>query len=187
MAQHGPVELVRAPALAQAVPYAYAAVAQQRALVLTAGACPLDAERRVVGADDVVRQAGQVVANPRAALRAAGSDLSLVLKTTVYVASDRRTDLVAAWEVVRAAFGEHDAPSTLARSHRARLARLVGRGRGGCRPRGLTARFATRSAGWHRLAIAPEAFPRERLRSPTCVIHRPWRPPVLDASESVWT
>jgi hypothetical protein len=36
-----------------------------------------------------------------------------VLKSTVYVASSDRADLVAAWEVVRAGFGEHDAPSTL--------------------------------------------------------------------------
>jgi enamine deaminase RidA (YjgF/YER057c/UK114 family) len=31
----------------------------------------------------------------------------------VYVASAERADLVAAWDVVRAAFGDHDAPSTL--------------------------------------------------------------------------
>jgi enamine deaminase RidA (YjgF/YER057c/UK114 family) len=36
-----------------------------------------------------------------------------VLKTTVFVASAERADLVAAWDVVRAAFGDHDAPSTL--------------------------------------------------------------------------
>jgi len=36
-----------------------------------------------------------------------------VLKTTVFVASTQRADLVAAWEVVEAAFGDHDAPSTL--------------------------------------------------------------------------
>ena len=36
-----------------------------------------------------------------------------VLKTTVYVASSDRADLVAAWNVVRAAFGDHDPPSTL--------------------------------------------------------------------------
>lgn len=34
-------------------------------------------------------------------------------KTTVYVASDRRDDLVTAWHVVHDRFGEHDAPSTL--------------------------------------------------------------------------
>ena len=31
----------------------------------------------------------------------------------MYVASSDRADLVAAWEVVRAVFGDHDAPSTL--------------------------------------------------------------------------
>jgi hypothetical protein len=31
----------------------------------------------------------------------------------VYVASSQRADLVAAWTVVRAAFGDHDPPSTL--------------------------------------------------------------------------
>jgi enamine deaminase RidA (YjgF/YER057c/UK114 family) len=36
-----------------------------------------------------------------------------VLKTTVFVASAERADLVTAWDVVRAAFGDHDAPSTL--------------------------------------------------------------------------
>jgi enamine deaminase RidA (YjgF/YER057c/UK114 family) len=36
-----------------------------------------------------------------------------VLKTTVYVATTRREDLVTAWNVVRRQFGEHDAPSTL--------------------------------------------------------------------------
>lgn len=35
------------------------------------------------------------------------------MKTTVYVASSRRADLVAAWNVVHAVFGDHDAPSTL--------------------------------------------------------------------------
>ena len=39
--------------------------------------------------------------------------MSQVLKTTVFVASTDRADLVAAWEVVRSTFGEHDVPSTL--------------------------------------------------------------------------
>jgi enamine deaminase RidA (YjgF/YER057c/UK114 family) len=34
-------------------------------------------------------------------------------KTTVYVASSSSTDLVTAWQVVRDALGDHDAPSTL--------------------------------------------------------------------------
>ena len=67
----------------------------------------------VVGAGDVARQAQQVMANLTEALAAAGATLTDVLKTTVYVASGDRCDLLAAWDVVRAAFGEHDTPSTL--------------------------------------------------------------------------
>lgn len=48
-----------------------------------------------------------------AALDAAGCTLADVAKSTVFVASDERADLVAAWQVVREAFGDHDAPSTL--------------------------------------------------------------------------
>jgi enamine deaminase RidA (YjgF/YER057c/UK114 family) len=107
------VHLVRAPGLYGGVPYAYASVAGPGTLVFTAGACPLDKNEAVVGVGDVRRQAQQVMANLAEALAAAGATLTDVLKTTVYVASGDRGDLVAAWEVVRAAFGKHDAPSTL--------------------------------------------------------------------------
>ena len=107
------VQLVRAPRLSGGVPYAYASIAEPGALVFTAGACPLDENDAVVGAGDVRRQAQQVMANLSEALAAAGAALTDVLKTTVYVASADRSDLVAAWDVVHAAFGEHDAPSTL--------------------------------------------------------------------------
>src|SRR5689334_297457 len=106
-----PVELVRSDHLSNDVPYAYAAVA--RGLVFTAGACPLDADGHVVTPGDVPGQAEQVMENLEVALRAAGCGLEHVLKTTVYVASDQRADLVAAWEVVHRRFGDHDAPSTL--------------------------------------------------------------------------
>ncbi|MGB3187281.1 MAG: hypothetical protein WBG36_02150 [Ornithinimicrobium sp.] len=36
-----------------------------------------------------------------------------VVRTTVYVASSAREDLVACWEVVRDALAQHDPPSTL--------------------------------------------------------------------------
>jgi enamine deaminase RidA (YjgF/YER057c/UK114 family) len=107
------VQLVRAPRLYGGVPYAYASVAEPGALVFTAGACPLDQNEAVVGAGDVRRQAQQVMANLTEALAAAGAALTDVLKTTVYVASGDRRDLLTVWDVVRAAFGEHDAPSTL--------------------------------------------------------------------------
>jgi enamine deaminase RidA (YjgF/YER057c/UK114 family) len=81
--------------------------------VYAAGACPLDDAGAVVGPGDVAAQARRVVENLVVALAAAGAGLADVAKSTVYVASADRADLVAAWEVVRAAFGAHDAPSTL--------------------------------------------------------------------------
>ena len=53
------------------------------------------------------------MANLITALSAAGAILSDVLKTTVYVASADPSDLYDVWQIVRSAFGEHDAPSTL--------------------------------------------------------------------------
>jgi len=106
------MDLVRVPRLTQSVPYAYAAVSPD-GYVFTAGACPLDADGATVAAGDVAGQAQQVMANLVATLEATGAALTAVLKTTVYVATTDRADLVAAWDVVRAAFGEHAPPSTL--------------------------------------------------------------------------
>jgi enamine deaminase RidA (YjgF/YER057c/UK114 family) len=107
------VQLVRASRLFGGVPYAYASVAPPGALVFTAGACPLDENEVIVGAGDVRIQAQQAVANLAEALAAAGASLTDVLKTTVYVASSDSSELAAAWAVIRAAFADHDAPSTL--------------------------------------------------------------------------
>lgn len=108
------VELVRSARLSSRVPYAYAAVAHDVSrLVFTAGACPLDEEGVTVAVGDVAGQAEQVMVNLREALRAAGAALDDVVKTTVYVASSRVDDLVAAWDVVRSSFADHDPPSTL--------------------------------------------------------------------------
>lgn len=106
--------LVRSQSLTEHVDYAYAAVAHTPARVVwTAGACPLDAQGATVAVGDVAGQAGQVMDNLATALAEAGAGLADVVRTTVYVASSRQEDLVAAWEVVRARMGEHDAPSTL--------------------------------------------------------------------------
>ena len=111
---HVPVELVRSTGLTSRAPYAYAAVVRDVSrLVFTAGACPLDQNGATVAVDDVVGQAEQVMINLRTALQAAGADLPDVVKTTTYVASQRREDLLAAWAVVRRHFGDHDAPGTL--------------------------------------------------------------------------
>jgi enamine deaminase RidA (YjgF/YER057c/UK114 family) len=107
------VTLVRSPALSGSVPYAYAAVTPAARTVWTAGACPLDDTGQVVAPGEVAAQAQQVMDNLVTALAAAGARLGDVARTTVYVASSDRADLVAAWDVVRAAFGDHDAPSTL--------------------------------------------------------------------------
>ena len=107
------IELVQPTALTGAAPYAYAAVTDPGRMVFTAGACPLDVDGATVAVGDVAGQARQVMANLQVALEAAGAGLRYVLKTTVYVASTQRSDLTAAWDVVRAAFGDHPAPSTL--------------------------------------------------------------------------
>ena len=62
---------------------------------------------------DYAAQAGKAMENLVIALAAAGAGLDDVVSTRVLVASSNQSDLVAAWAVVRAAFGDHDAPSTL--------------------------------------------------------------------------
>jgi len=114
MTEPPPVELVRSPELAAGVPYALAATPRNRALsVFTAGACPLDRSGWTVALGDVAAQADQAMHNLRGALLAAGARLEDVVKTTVYVASSDRADLVAAWEVVHRHFGEYEPPGTL--------------------------------------------------------------------------
>jgi enamine deaminase RidA (YjgF/YER057c/UK114 family) len=108
-----PAQLIRVEGLYPGAPYAYAAAAPRGSIVFTAGACPIDAEGVVTAPGDYVRQAELAVANLRTALVAGGADFCDVLKTTVYVVSADQGDLVAVWDVVHAAFGDHDAPSTL--------------------------------------------------------------------------
>jgi len=108
-----PAHLIRARDLYQGAPYAYASLAPPGSLVFTAGACPIDENGVVSEAGDHAAQAARAMANLITALAAAGASLADVLKTTVYVASSERRDLVAVWNVVHAAFGDHDAPSTL--------------------------------------------------------------------------
>lgn len=110
----GRVELVRAGELTDRAPYSYAAVAHGVSrLVFTAGACPLDEAGGTVAVGDVAGQTEQVMANLVVALRAAGAELTDVVKTTVYVVTRSQQDLVTAFDVVGSWFGEHDAPSTL--------------------------------------------------------------------------
>ena len=95
--------------LYQGVPYEYAAAAN--GLVFTAGACPLDAEGRVVAQADLEAQALRTVENLLLALAEAGAGPEDLLKTTIYVVAADRSDLVTVWDVVHSKLGR--APSTL--------------------------------------------------------------------------
>jgi enamine deaminase RidA (YjgF/YER057c/UK114 family) len=107
-------EFVSAASLYSGAPYEYAAVAPEGArLVYAAGACPLNAAGEVVHPGDYEEQAKVAVDNLRLALEAAGSGLDRVLKTTVYVASPDRANLVRAWRVVEEGFAPSRPPSTL--------------------------------------------------------------------------
>ena len=107
------ITFIRPQQLTTKAPYAYAAVTGPGQFVFTAGACPLDTDGHTVAVGDVAGQSHQVMANLVTALQAAGAQLTDVVKTTIFVASSRQADLGTAWSVVRAAFGDHDAPSTL--------------------------------------------------------------------------
>lgn len=108
------VRLIGAETLSSVAQYSYAASVEPGArLIFLAGACPLDAQGRTVGVDDVAQQASCAVVNMVAALEAAGAELADVVFTRVLVASARQEDLVAVWNVVRDAFDGHPVPSTL--------------------------------------------------------------------------
>lgn len=107
------VTLLRASDLADA-PYAYAATAPTGArLIFLAGACPLDPDGSTAAVGDYAGQAAVCITNLRSALHAADAELTDVIITRVLVASTERHDLITAWDVVRAAFADHDVPSTL--------------------------------------------------------------------------
>lgn len=105
--------MIKPPELFEGVPYSYASAVAPGATVFTAGACPIDADGRVVDPGDVPAQTRRTLENLIVALRAAGCSLDDVLKTTVYVASSDRDDLLAAWAVVESELGSDGPPSTL--------------------------------------------------------------------------
>lgn len=108
------VKLIRASNLSDVAEYAYAATAPKDArLIFLAGSCPLDEDGATVAVGDYAGQAVACVETMRRALSAAGATIEDVVSTRVLVASSQQADLVAAWEVVREAFGDHDVPSTL--------------------------------------------------------------------------
>jgi enamine deaminase RidA (YjgF/YER057c/UK114 family) len=106
-------EFVSSARLFAGAPYAYAATAPETGLVLTAGACPLDDQGRVVAPGDIALQMRRAIDNLRIALEECGAQMGDVLKTTIFVSSNSRDDLLLAWNEVAAAFGEAKPPSTL--------------------------------------------------------------------------
>ncbi|MDQ0789728.1 enamine deaminase RidA (YjgF/YER057c/UK114 family) [Streptomyces sp. B3I7] len=108
------VTLIRSASLSDVAEYAYAATAPAEArLIFLAGACPLNEDGSTAAIGDHAGQAAKAMENMRLALAAAGASLRDVISTRVLVASARQEDLVAAWEVVRDVFADHDVPSTL--------------------------------------------------------------------------
>jgi enamine deaminase RidA (YjgF/YER057c/UK114 family) len=108
------VSLIRSDSLADVAQYAYAATAPSDArLIFLAGACPLNEDGSTAGVGDYQAQAEKALENMILALEAAGAGLEDVISTRVLVASADRADLVTAWDVVSARFGDHDVPSTL--------------------------------------------------------------------------
>lgn len=108
------VSLIRSKQLSSVAEYAYAASARAGArLIFLAGSCLLNEDGSTAGIGDYKAQAEKAIENMHLALEAAGAGIQDVISTRVLVASTQQADLVAAWEVVRQAFGDHDVPSTL--------------------------------------------------------------------------
>ena len=107
------IRLIRSAELSVA-PYAYAAVVDSGVrLAFLAGACPLEKDGTTAAVGDYAGQAAKCIETLSEALRAVGATLENVVNTRVLVASSQRSDLGVVWEIVRDAFGDHDAPSTL--------------------------------------------------------------------------
>ncbi|MER5473489.1 RidA family protein [Streptomyces sp. NPDC002685] len=97
------VHRVTVPSLFTPPVYAHASVVEAGTkLAFLAGSVPLDADGKLVGAGDPVRQAEQVLANLDEQLRAVGSDMAHVVSTDVYVVSGEPAVLSKVWDVVEA-------------------------------------------------------------------------------------
>ncbi|PZG42121.1 enamine deaminase RidA [Spongiactinospora gelatinilytica] len=108
------ITLIRSDSLSDVVEYAYAATAPAESrLIFLAGSCPLNQDGSTAAIGDYAGQAAKAIENLRVALSDAGASMQDVISTRVLVASTRQEDLIAAWEVVRDSFGDHDVPSTL--------------------------------------------------------------------------
>ena len=77
------------------------------------GLVPTASAGHVVAPGDFEAQARQALENLLIALAAAGSGPEQVLKTTIFIATANRADLVRVWNVIADGFGAARPPSTL--------------------------------------------------------------------------
>jgi reactive intermediate/imine deaminase len=103
-------EEIRVPELAEPISH-YADAVRAGELLFVSGFVPVDGEGRLVGGDDVVAQARQVLANLGAVLAAAGATFADVVKVTVYLTDI--ADRVRINPVRQEVFGEARPASTL--------------------------------------------------------------------------
>jgi reactive intermediate/imine deaminase len=103
-------EEIRVPELAEPISH-YTDAVRAGELLFVSGFVPVDGEGRLVGGDDVVAQARQVLANLGAVLSAAGATFADVVKVTVYLTDI--ADRVRINPVRQEVFGETRPASTL--------------------------------------------------------------------------
>jgi 2-iminobutanoate/2-iminopropanoate deaminase len=77
-------EEIRVPELAEPISH-YTDAVRAGQLLFVSGIVPIDGEGRLVGGDDVVAQARQVLANLSSVLAATGATFADVVKVTVYL------------------------------------------------------------------------------------------------------
>ena len=103
-------EEIRVPALAEPISH-YTDAVRAGDMLFVSGVVPVDGEGRLVGDDDVVAQARQVLANLGAVLAAAGATFADVVKVTLYLTDI--ADRVRINPVRQEVFGEARPASTL--------------------------------------------------------------------------
>lgn len=97
------IQRVTVPTLFPPPVYSHASIVEAGTrLAFLAGSVPLDADGKLVGEGDPVRQAEQVLANLGEQLRAVGSGFEHVVSTDVYVVSGDPAVLARVWDVVEA-------------------------------------------------------------------------------------
>jgi enamine deaminase RidA (YjgF/YER057c/UK114 family) len=102
-------EYLKPQGLAPATGYSHAVVAKPGKLVFIAGQVANDGQGKLVGKDDLKAQAGQVFANLKTALAAAGATFDDVVKITWYV-KGYKPEYLPALRDVRNAYVNKDKP-----------------------------------------------------------------------------